>query len=140
MDKTEEDAGFGKEFEEEAGKRTAGDAGNCTITGADPANYMFMDPNQLDGIIEKWATEGHSIGQDRENFRAAWTDTRISASDPLSTGYFDAVREVLREFINHNGAMIEYSQEYRRRLAASQQATGAAEQSAESQMTNLYPA
>lgn len=126
-DKTQEANGGGRPTEEAVDAsqgRSNGDSGNYTATGSstgkDADNYVFADPEQLHAVIGQWHSESDAMKQDHSGFQMARAGAAISATDVISTGYFDTVCSVLQEFIDHNGTMVRYTDTYTKKLADSQ--------------------
>jgi hypothetical protein len=91
-------------------------------TGQDAHNYVFADHEQFAKVVHSWRTEGTDMEADGARLRGAAAAATITATDPVSVGYFATVQSVLGQFIEHNGTMIKYTDTYTQKLVDSHKA------------------
>jgi hypothetical protein len=116
-----------EEFKKTEEKRKNGEIGSTIGLGSSSGTddkagqYLFVNPAELNGIIDKWATEGDSIRQDGFNFQGG---TLISSPtrDVVTTEYFTMLSQAFSEFTNHNHRMFEYNLSFVNKLLASHRA------------------
>ena len=79
---------------------------------ADADGFVYMDPDELDGVIVDWEIERDGINGTGNLLSDAYYSVQSPVGDVITHDYFAALGEACAGFYDYNHGMSRYTEDY----------------------------